>query len=358
MAHVQVGLVALEFAGAHLAEGDTRAVVGVDVCSDFKDEASKLSLVGLYGALLGFRGFGRRCYLHEAVEQFLYTEVVESRTEEHRCYLSRTVGGNIERWIDTVDEFQVVAQLLCILFADTLIKLSRTQFHTDFLRHALFVWCEEVEFVLVDVIDTLKLSPLVDRPGEGAYLDLQFLLQFVKQVEGVASLAVHLVDEDDDRCLTHATYLHEFARLCLHTLGTVDNDDSRVDGSQCAVGILGEVLVAWCVEDVHFVFYVRAIRCVVELHDRCRHRDTTLFLNVHPVAGGCLSDVIAFDRTSYLYLPSKEQEFLGERGLSGIWVADDGEGAAAFYFLVHYRVLLLSVLFWSVLIHSWRLSSQ
>ena len=34
-----------------------------------------------------------------------------------------------------------------------------------------------------------------------------------------------LVDEDDYRGISHAAHLHEFAGLCLHTLGRVNHDD-------------------------------------------------------------------------------------------------------------------------------------
>ena len=39
-------------------------------------------------------------YLDEAVEQFLHTEIVESRSEEHGSDFCRAIGFHIELWIN------------------------------------------------------------------------------------------------------------------------------------------------------------------------------------------------------------------------------------------------------------------
>ena len=98
-------------------------MVGVDVGCNLEDEARELRLFRVYHALLGLCGAWRRSYLDEAVEQLLHTEVVESRTEEYRCHLSRAVCLYVELRVYAVDEFEVVAQLLRILLADLCIKL-------------------------------------------------------------------------------------------------------------------------------------------------------------------------------------------------------------------------------------------
>ena len=77
LANMQVGLIALELTAAHLAEGDTRTMVGVDIGCNLEDKTCKLRLIGLNIALLSLSGFGTGGYLHEAVQQLLYTEVVQ-----------------------------------------------------------------------------------------------------------------------------------------------------------------------------------------------------------------------------------------------------------------------------------------
>ena len=158
-------------------------------------------------------------------------------------------------------------------------------------------------------------------------MNLKFFFQFIKQVERITPLTVHLVDEDDDRRIAHATHLHQFPGLCFNTLGRVDHNDGRVDSRQRAVSIFGKVLVTRCVEDVHLVIQI------IKFHDGGRDRNTSLFLNIHPVGGGCFPNLIAFHSTCHLNLSSKKQEFLRECSLSRIGMRNDGKGASAFYFV-------------------------
>ena len=70
-------------------------------------------------------------------------------------------------------------------------------------------------------------------------------------------------------------------RVCVSTpLASVDHDDGRIYCCQGAEGVLSEILVTGCVENVYFVAFV------VELHDRSSDRDTALLLDFHPVGGG------------------------------------------------------------------------
>ena len=43
----------------------------------------------------------------------------------------------------------------------------------------MLVRCEEVELILVDIINTLELCALIDRPRERANLDLKLFFKFV-----------------------------------------------------------------------------------------------------------------------------------------------------------------------------------
>ena len=79
--------------------------------------------------------------------------------------------------------------------------------------------------MLVDVVNTLETGALTDRPAQRTNLDFELFFQLVEHIKRVASLAVHLVDEDDYRRISHAAHLHELAGLCLHTLGRVNHDD-------------------------------------------------------------------------------------------------------------------------------------
>ncbi len=315
-------------------------MVGVDIGRNLEDEAGKLRLLGLHHALLGLGRLRAGSNLDEAVQQFLHAEVVQRRAEEDGSHLGRAVRIDLKVGIDAADQLQVFAQLGGILLAYSLVQLLAVNVYFHLLRHALLVGREEVELLLVDIIDALELGTLVDGPRQGADLDFQFLLQLVQQVERVAALAVHLVDEDDDGSIPHAAHRHQFAGLRLHTLGSVHHDDGRVDSGQRAVGILGKVLVTRGVEDVDLVFHAGTLGAVVELHDRGRDGDTALLLDVHPVRRSGLLNLVVLDGAGHLNLSAKQQELLSQCSLTGIRVRDNRKGSSTFYFLIHIIFLL------------------
>ena len=165
-------------------------------------------------------------------------------------------------------------------------------------------------------------------------MDVQFFLQLVKQIKRITAFTIHLVDEDNHWCVSHSAHLHQFTGLSLHTFCRVNDDDRRVDSGERAVSVFGEVLVTRRVQYVNLVgFALLSFGQIVKLHDRGRHRDTTLFLNVHPVGGGGLAYLVVLNGTGYLYLTTEEQKLFGERSLTGIRVRDDGEGAPTLYFV-------------------------
>ena len=164
LTHMQVGLVSLELTRADLTEGDTRAVVGIDIGGNLKDKAGKLLLLRLHLALLSLRGLRTWGNLDEAVQQLLYTEVVQCRTKEYGSNLGRTVGLYLKLRIDTIYQFQVFAQLARVLLTNALVQLSGVELHADLLGHALLIGGKQVELLLIDIIYALELSALIDGP--------------------------------------------------------------------------------------------------------------------------------------------------------------------------------------------------
>ena len=93
--------------------------------------------------------------------------------------------------------------------------------------------------------------------------------------------------------------------------------------------------MTWGVENVHLVFDVFAIGGVIELHHRGRYRDTTLLLDIHPVAGGSFLNLVAFYSSSHLYLSTEQQKLLCQCSLTRVRVRNDGKCTSSFYFLIH-----------------------
>ena len=120
-----------------------------------------------------------------------------------------------------------------------------------------------------------------------------------------------------------AADLEQLERLGLDALGRVEHHHRGVGRGQHPVGVLGEVAVAGGVEQVHDVV------AVGELQHRRGDRDAALLLQLHPVRRGRPPALAGLDRPGAGGEGAAvEQELLGEGGLAGVGVADDGEGAA------------------------------
>ncbi len=158
-------------------------------------------------------------------------------------------------------EFEIVAEFCGIVFADSFVDaliVDVVYFHA--FRHFLLVGGEKVEGMFIYIIYSFEFGAYVYRPAQGAYADFQFSFQFVEDIERIAAFTVEFVDENDDRCVAHAAHFHQFSCLLFDAFCHVDHYYYRIDRSQGAVGVLGEILVTGCVEDIDFIF------AVVEAH--------------------------------------------------------------------------------------------
>ena len=143
------------------------------------------------------------------------------------------------------------------------------------------------------------------------------------QRQRLAHLAVHLVDEGDDRRGAQAAHFEQLDRLLLHALGGVDHHHRGVDRGEHAIGVLGKVLVARRVEQVD------RVPGVLELHHRARDRDAALLLDLHPVGRRVARALARLDGAGQLDRAAVQQQLLGQRRLAGVRVRDDRERAPA-----------------------------
>ena len=195
--------------------------------------------------------------------------------------------------------------------------------HPDALGAAVAVGAvHQLEAVVEHVVAAEEVAALADRPGGRADVELQLVLDLVDDLEGVAGLAVHLVAEGEDRQVAQAADLEELAGLALDALGAVDDHDRGVDGGEGAVGVLGEVGVAGGVDEVEPPVAER------EGHRRGGDGDAALLLELHEVGAGAAGLALGADLAGELDGAAVEQELLGQRGLAGVGVRDDREGAA------------------------------
>ena len=300
---VQVGLVPFEPSGADLQESDPVAVVRVHVRMNLEDKAGQLGLVGVDVALYGVRRSGRRGDPDEAVQQFADTEVVQCTAEKDGSDLPLPVALQIERRVDSLDQFEVIAQLLCE-GCDVLVDGGIVQPDVDLfaLGGLLVLGKEERKAVSIEVVNALESRAGADGPGEWTDLDLQLLFDLIQQVERVLARTVELVDEDHYRGVAHPAHLHQLSGLRLDAFGSVDHDDDAVDRRQGPVGVFGEVFVPGRVEDVDLDILV------LEAHDRRGDRDSPLSFDLHEVRSRTAFDLVRFDGSGHVYGSAEQQQ--------------------------------------------------
>ena len=137
-----------------------------------------------------------------------------------------------------------------------LLQFLRIDIHLIFLSHHLLGRLEKIEFLLIDIINTLETLSHIDRPGQWAHTDLQLVFKLIQQIERILTLTVHLIDEYDDRRIPHAANLHQFQGLSLYTFGSIHHDDNTVNSSQRSISILSKILVSRRIKDIYLIVMV------------------------------------------------------------------------------------------------------
>ena len=224
---------------------------------------------------------GRGRQAQEVAQERLHAEVGERRAKEDRRELSRAHGIEVELVVRAVEKLDVVHEGAVVLLADELIEGSVAELGLN-LGNALggvgaAVALEGEHVAARAVKDAAERAPIADGPVHRVRPDAEHALDLLHEVEGVARLVVELVHKGEDRDAAQGAHLEELDGLGLHALGAVDHHDGGVGRHERAVSVLGEVLVAGGVEDVH------AVSLVGELQHGGRNGDAARLLDVHPV---------------------------------------------------------------------------
>ena len=168
------------------------------------------------------------------------------------------------------------------------------------------------------------------RPVQRGGLQLDFVHDFINELEWLAAHAVPLVDHCDDGQPARLTNAEELEGLWLEALGGIDKHHCGIYRGEHAVGILRKVRVTWGINQVdHIRIALVSLRGVFKLQRGRGDGDTAVFLHVHPVRHGGLAVALAVDRAGLINHVRMQRQRLRQRGLTGIRVGDNGERAAA-----------------------------
>ena len=314
----------IELTGADAHEGHTVAMPGIHVGLDLEDEGREALLHRIHDALIGLPGQGRQCHPQEVLQEGLHTEVGEGRAEEHRRQITVVDALLIEVVGGTVQKLQILHELVVIFLCQKLRKRRILQgigagFH---LPGAAGIGLEEIHVTGLPVEDPLEVMAAADGPVHGTGADAQHVLDLVQELIGIPGLTVKLVDEGEDGNVTHHAYLEQLDGLGLHALRAVNDHDRTVRSHQGSVGILREVLVSRCIQNVD------ALSLIVELQHGGGHGDTSLLLDLHPVGHRMLAGLPALDGSGQVDGAAVQQELLCQCGFTRIRVGYDCKGSS------------------------------
>lgn len=161
-------------------------------------------------------------------------------------------------------------------------------------------------------------------------MEFDFFDDFVDELEWGAADAVPFVDHGDDWQAAGFADAEELEGLGFEAFGGVDKHDCCVDGHEDAVGVFGEVGVAWGVHEVdHEGLACVAFWCVLELECGGGDGDAAVFFHFHPVGNGGFAACFAVGGAGFGDDVCMQRQCLGEGGFTGVGVCDYGECSAA-----------------------------
>ena len=326
-AHVQHLFTAHKLARADAHERDAVAVRLVHVRLDLEHKRREMVVERVDHADIRRARGRRRGHLQKLLEEGFHAEVGQRRAKEHRRQLARVHSRKVKFVACAREQLHIVDQGLVLVLRQQPLKDGVVDGQA--LRLDLVAEIRALEgnnLIVHTVVHALETLARADRPVDRIGADAQLVLNLLEQVVGVARLAVHLVDERENRHAAHRAHLEQLARLRLDALGGVDDHDRGVRSHQRAVGILGEVLVARGVQDID------ALALIPELQHRGRDRNTALLFDLHPVGNRMAAVFLALDHAGLLDGAAVKQEFLRDGGFAGVRVRNNRKRAPVFDF--------------------------
>src|ERR1700722_1829621 len=314
--------VAFELPTANPKEGYPVPVFGIQVGMDLKDKPAKLILIHIQMSRRRLPAPRSRRNPDKSVQHLPDSEIVDRAAKKYRCYLPGQIVTDIQLPMNPIHQLDILPQHHSIFIAQPVIQQRTFQLVDPYriLIGRLGIGRKKKEVLIIQIIDPLEILPAVDRPGHRMKLDSQLFFDLLQQVEPVLAIPVHLIDKDDHRRVAHPANFHQPPGLRLYSIDAINDKDDAVYCRQGTKGVFGKILVTGCIQQVDQHPFI------LEAHDRGRHRDPALPLDLHEIAGRMLLDLITFYRAGRLDGAAKQEEFLGQGSLTRIRVGNDRKG--------------------------------
>ena len=214
-------------------------MVGVHIGLHLEDEAGDLVAIRADLLVAGRLWTRRRRVAGDRVDQLGDAEILQGRTEIDRGEIALAESLEIEFRVTAARQLDLVGEAL----GDVRASVTRAK---ELARSAFGA----ADRAGSKIEDALELAAHADRPHLRGHIEREHISDLVERLEGIAALAVDLVDEGDDRHRAQAADFEQLAGLRLDAFRGVDHHHRRIHCGQRAVGIFREILVAWRVEQV------------------------------------------------------------------------------------------------------------
>ena len=89
MTYMLIRSISYKFSGTDLTKCNTRTVIRVDISGNLKDKSGEFRFFRFHFSFFSLHRTRTRSYFHETVQQLLNTEVIQSRSKEYRCTVTR-----------------------------------------------------------------------------------------------------------------------------------------------------------------------------------------------------------------------------------------------------------------------------
>ena len=317
----------VKLTGTDTHKGNSVTMSLVHICLDLKHKGRKIVRHRINLFLICNTRKRRGCHGQEVLQKSLHTKVCQRRSKKYRSQLTFTYQLLIKICTCSVKKLYFFHQLFLLIRIYDFIKTG--VINVDLLNDSLFcsLLCigKGQHLMGVSVINAAEFLSGTNGPVNRAGCNSQFLFDLIQKIKGIVCISVHFVDKCKNRNMAHYTDLEQLSCLRLHTLASVNDHDSGICCHQGTVGILREILMSWCIQNID------TVTVIMELKHRGGYGNTSLLLDFHPVrycmAGSCLS----LYTSCQIDGASIKKEFFCQCCLTGIRVGNNGKGSSFFY---------------------------
>ena len=233
------GHIFFESTAADAHKRDTVAMAGIHVGLKLEHESTEPFAQGIDHSLTAGAADRPLGHFKKSVEERAHPEVGHRRPEKHRCELTGMDQLQIQLSASSLQQIQLFNRCLEQVLFNKRLKLRIIQRQTLFSRLTPAFCPTEQDHLAGSTVDhPTKLLTTTDGPVDGPRRQLQLGFDFIKQREWVASRAIHLVDERENRNLSHPTDFEQLAGLRFEAFGCILEHHSVVRSCKRSVGVL------------------------------------------------------------------------------------------------------------------------